>query len=74
MSLRSHILLFLHLMTLDEMDGTVPGGRRDGRKNYLPEQEVRREAGELRLVRGTVQLQSLGCTGRCCLVMLAYLT
>jgi hypothetical protein len=31
------VLLFRHLMTLDEMDGTVPGGRRYGRQDHLPE-------------------------------------
>jgi hypothetical protein len=37
---------FPRLMVLDEMDGTVLGERRNGRKDYLPKQKVRREAGE----------------------------
>lgn len=36
------------------MDGTVPGERRNGRKDYLPEKKMRREAGELRLGRRTL--------------------
>ena len=41
-------------MTLDEMDGTFPDGRRNGRQDCLPEQKVWCEAGELRLGRRTM--------------------
>lgn len=45
---------FPRLMVSDEMDGAISRERRVGRQNYLPEQKVRRKAGELRLGRRTL--------------------
>lgn len=49
------------------MDGALPRRRPARGKDRLPEQEVRREAGQLRLGRRVLQLQGVGhaCTSLC---------
>ncbi|KAG8875109.1 hypothetical protein FRB97_005394 [Tulasnella sp. 331] len=48
---------------LDEMDGSVLGSGSPGGEDHMPQREVRREAGELRLGWHVLQLSELGNSG-----------